>query len=351
MRALRLHGRKDIRLEEVPGPDRELGPHEVLLRNRRAGICGTDLHEYLDGPMLATTTPHVLTGASIPQILGHEYSGEVVAVGDAVRAVAPGDRVAVMPLFFCGACFACRSGRPQVCEDLGAVGLNWPWGGMGEESVVAEHQVAVLPDELSDVQGAMVEPAAVAVNAVTNAGVRLGDVVLVTGAGPIGQLVALAARAAGAGAVYLSEVNPRRRARAEALGVTGVLDPTEIDVAAFLRAETGVGADVAIECTGSAPAVSACLESLHPGGTVMQTGLHVRAAEVDLRSVTLRDITVRGANCFPVDSWPRVIRLIASGALPVELTLTGEVPLADGLDAFEALLDPGGDQIKVVLAI
>jgi (R,R)-butanediol dehydrogenase/meso-butanediol dehydrogenase/diacetyl reductase len=351
MLALRLHGEKDLRVEEVPEPRSELGPLEVLLRNRRAGICGTDLHEYADGPMLATITPHALTGATIPQILGHEYSGEVLAIGDAVTAVVPGDRVAVMPLCFCGACIACRGGRPQVCERLGAVGLNWPWGGMGEQSVVAEHQVAVLPDALSDVQGAMVEPAAVAVNAVSNAGVQLGDVVLVTGAGPIGQLVALAARAAGAAAVYLSELNPRRRARADALGVTAVLDPTEVDVPALIQGESAGGADVSIECTGNARAVAAGLQALRPGGTLMQTGLHVRPAEVDLRNVTLRDITVRGANCFPVHSWPRVIGLIASGALSVERTLTSEVALADGLDAFEALLDPEGDEIKIVLAV
>lgn len=351
MQALRLHGTRDIRVEDVPEPDGHLAPNQVLLRNRRAGICGTDLHEYLDGPMLATTTPHALTGASVPQILGHEYSGEVLAIGDAVRTVVPGDRVAIMPLFFCGACGPCRGGSPHVCERLGAVGLNWSWGGMGEQSVVAEHQVAVLPDELSDLQGAMVEPAAVAVNAVTKAGVRLGDVVLVTGAGPIGQLVALAAGAAGAGAVYLSEVNPRRRARAQKLGLTGVLDPAELDVPSFIRTASATGADVAIECTGNAMAMSACLQTLRPGATLMQTGLHVRPADVDLRSVTLRDVTLRGANCFPVDSWPRVIRLIAAGALPVDRTLTAEVPLADGLDAFDALLDPEGDQIKVVLAV
>jgi (R,R)-butanediol dehydrogenase/meso-butanediol dehydrogenase/diacetyl reductase len=351
MQALRLHGLRDIRVEEVPEPAGELGPRELLLRTLRAGICGTDLHEYRDGPMLATTSPHALTGASIPQILGHEYSGEVLAVGSEVRAAKPGDRVAVMPLFFCGTCVACRGGRPQVCERLGAVGLNWAWGGMGEHSVVLDHQVAVLPDELSDVQGALVEPTAVAVHSVTTAGVRLGDVVLVAGGGPIGQLIALAAVAAGAGAVYLSEPNARRRSRAEGLGLTGLLDPTELDVPAFLRDVTAGGLDVAIDCTGNGRAVLACVEALRPGGVMMQTGLHVRRAEVDLRSVTLRDITIRGANCFPVDSWPRVIRMIASGRLPVERTLTSEVPLAEGVAAFDALVDPESDQIKIVLSV
>jgi (R,R)-butanediol dehydrogenase/meso-butanediol dehydrogenase/diacetyl reductase len=351
MRALRFHAAGDLRVENVAEPT-DPGPGDVLLRNRRAGICGTDLHEYRHGPMLTSAKPHPLTGASLPQILGHEFSGEVLAVGDGVTAVKPGDRVAVMPLFFCGECLTCRSSRPQVCERLAAVGLSWLWGGMAELAVVAERQVSALPDEVSDVQGAMVEPAAVAVHSVSSAGVKLGDSVLVTGEGPIGQLVALAAVAAGAGDVYLSEPNPRRRARAEALGLTELLDPTDSDLPAHVRKLSGGGVDVAIECAGDSRALETCLASVRPGGTVMQTGLHTRPAAVDMRCVTLRDVTLRGANCFPVDSWPRIIRLIASGMLPVERVVTSEVLLTDaGPSAFDVLTDPQSDQIKIVLNV
>ena len=351
MQALRLHGPRDLRIESVSEPD-GLGPDQVLLRNRYAGICGTDLHEYQDGPMLATTSPHALTGATLPQILGHEFSGEVVAIGAGVTSVTPGDRVAVMPLFWCQRCVSCLAGRPQVCERLAAVGLNWPWGGMGEQAVVGEHQVTTLPQGVTDEQGAMVEPSAVAVHSVSSAGVKLGDTVLVTGGGPIGQLVILAALAAGAAAVYLSEPNERRRQRAETLGAVELLDPAEIDVPAYLHQASGGGVDVAIECAGNVHAVQACLAALRPGGTLMQTGLHVRPAEVDLRSMTLRDITVRGANCFPVTSWPRVIRLIASGALPVERVVTNQIPLEDAVSAgFDALLDPHSDEIKILLEV
>ena len=349
MRALRFHAAGDLRVESVPEPGR-LGPREVLLRNRYAGVCGTDLHEYQDGPLLATVEPHALTGATLPQILGHEFSGEVLSVGQDVTSVTPGDRVAVMPLFWCGECGSCRAGRPQICERLGAVGLNWPWGGMGELAVVAEHQVAFLPSDVTDAQGAMVEPAAVAVHSVTSAGVKLGDAVLVTGGGPIGQLVALASKAAGAEAVFLSEPNDRRRARAERLHLTRLVDPTEIDVPAHVRDASGGGVDVAIECAANPHAIRACVDAVRPGGTVMQTGLHISPSEVDLRSITLRDVTLRGANCFPVTSWPRVIGLIASGALPVERVVTSEVPLEDAVSSgFDALLDPASDQIKVLL--
>jgi (R,R)-butanediol dehydrogenase / meso-butanediol dehydrogenase / diacetyl reductase len=349
MLALRFHGAGDLRVEHIDEPGTP-GARQVLLRNLRAGICGTDLHEYRHGPLLASLTPHLLTGASMPQVLGHEFSAEVLSVGEEVAAVKPGDRVAVMPLFFCGVCSACRAGRPQACDRLAAVGLNWPWGGMGELSIVAEHQVARLPDGVSDVQGAMVEPTAVAIHATTTAGVKLGDTVLVTGAGPIGQLVALAAMAAGAVAVFLSEPNARRRTRAEILELTGLLDPADMDVPAHLRNVTGGGIDIAIECVGNPGAVDTCLASLRPGGVMVQIGLHTRPAEIDLRTVTLRDLNVRGSNCFPVDSWPRVISLIASGNLPVERVVTAEVSLADGVtNGFDALVDEQGDHVKIVL--
>jgi (R,R)-butanediol dehydrogenase/meso-butanediol dehydrogenase/diacetyl reductase len=349
VRALRLYDAHDLRVEQIDEPG-EPGPLEVRLRNLRAGICGTDLHEFRHGPQLATRTPHTLTGASLPQVLGHEYSGEVLAVGADVTAVKPGDRVAIMPLFFCGSCPPCTTGRPQSCDRLGAVGLNWAWGGMAEFSTVQEHQVWPLPDSMTDLQGAMVEPTAVAIHSVTTAGVTGGDVVLVTGGGPIGQLVALAAVAAGAGAVFLAEPNIQRRERAGGLGLTGLLDPTHSDVPAQMRAVSQGGVDIAIECAGDGRAVSTCLASLRTGGVMMQTGLHVAPAEIDMRMVTLRDLTIRGANCFPVDSWPRVIELIASGQLPAERVVTAVVPLATGVnDGFEALLAADSDHVKIVL--
>jgi (R,R)-butanediol dehydrogenase/meso-butanediol dehydrogenase/diacetyl reductase len=349
VRALRLYDAQDLRVEQIDEPG-EPGPSEVRLRNLLAGICGTDLHEFRHGPQLATRTPHTLTGASLPQVLGHEYSGEVLAVGADVTEVKPGDRVAVMPLFFCGSCAPCTTGRPQGCERLGAVGLNWAWGGMAEFSTVLEHQVSPLPDSMTDLQGAMVEPTAVAIHAVATAGVTRGDVVLVTGGGPIGQLVSLAAIAAGAGAVFLAEPNARRRERANGLGLTGLLDPTQADVPAQMRALSQRGADVAIECAGNSHAVSTCLASLRTGGVMLQTGLHTAPAEVDMRTVTLRDIMIRGANCFPVDSWPRVIGLIASGQLPAEKVVTAVVPLTAGVnEGFEALLTADSDQVKIVL--
>jgi (R,R)-butanediol dehydrogenase / meso-butanediol dehydrogenase / diacetyl reductase len=351
MRALRLHGIDDLRLEELPEPT-EPGPGQVLLRNRLCGICGTDLHEYHDGPKLATAAPHPLTGSSLPQILGHEFCGEVIAVGEGVSTVTVSDRVAVMPLFFCGQCSSCREGRQECCTRLGAVGYNWNWGGMGQYALVAEHQVSPLPDSMTDAQGAMVEPTAVAVHAVRSAPVRVGDSVLVTGGGPIGQLVALAALAAGATSVYISEPNPRRRERAQSLGLlTAVIDPAAEDVVATLAERHPDGVDVAIECSGNERALLACIDAVRPGSTVVQTALHPRPASIDPMRLTLRDVSLKGVNCFPISSWPRVIALIASGKLPAERVITGQVSLDDSIDGFGSLLDPTGDQIKILIEL
>src|ERR1700730_6274630 len=202
MRAVRFHAARDIRVEDVPEPD-TLQAAELLVRPRVCGICGTDLHEYVAGPIVTPSEPHPLTGASNPQILGHEFAADVIEVGAAVRAARPGDRVAIMPLIYCGRCYYCQRGLNHLCRTMACTGLSSAWGGLGQLAVVSEYQVAVLPDELSYQQGALIEPAAVADYGVQRGGVRPGASVLVAGAGPIGALAVLAARAAGAAAVYL----------------------------------------------------------------------------------------------------------------------------------------------------
>lgn len=270
-------------------------------------------------------------------------------MGAGVTAVEAGDRVAVMPLIFCGHCMPCRTGREQCCVRLGAVGMNWPWGGIAEQSIVAEHQVAVLPETVSDEAGAMVEPAAVAIQAVSVAPVRPGDIVLITGGGLIGQLVALAALAAGASDVYLSGSGAGRRERAQAVGLSASFDPTETSIPEAILDLTEEGVDVAIECAGNQAALNDCLGAVRRGGTVVQTALHTKPAPIDLRDMTHRDITLRGAICFPATGWPRVIRLIASGQMPVERIITGVTGLESAISGgYEPLPNPHGDQVKIL---
>ena len=353
MRAVRFHAARDIRVEDVPEPGEDLGPRDVLVKPHWVGICGTDLHEYLAGPIVTPVDPHPLTGAQLPQTLGHEFSAEVVAVGADVTTTGPGDRIAVMPLAYCGRCYYCRRALNHLCETMGAVGLSWDWGGLADYAVIADYQVgAVLPDEVSDVQGALVEPTAVAEYGVARGGVGPGDTVLVTGAGPIGALVVLCAQAAGAGAVFLSEPNAGRARRAEPLGVTAVLDPSATDAVAEVRERTGgVGVDVAIECAGNERALETCVNATRKHGTVVQTGLHVGPASVTPMVWAEHDLSIIGTWCFRVFDFPRITSLIASGAIPVERVVTSRTTLEQAVpEGFDRLVDPRGDQLKVLVS-
>jgi (R,R)-butanediol dehydrogenase/meso-butanediol dehydrogenase/diacetyl reductase len=352
MRAVRYHAARDVRVDQVSEPD-GLGAHELLVRPRYCGICGTDLHEYVAGPIVTPVEPHPLTGAQNPQILGHEFAADVLEVGTSVTAARPGDRVAIMPLIFCGQCYFCLRGLNHLCTRMACVGLSWAWGGLGELAVVAEYQVAVLPDALSYEQGALIEPAAVAEYGVQRGGVRPGDSVLVAGAGPIGALAVLAAQAAGAGAVYLSEPNAVRAAAAEHLGATAIFNPAETSVPDELRERTrGIGVDVAIECAGNARALSDCVMATRRAGTVVQTGLHVGPAEVEPMIWSQNDLTIVGTWCYRVYDWQRIAALIQSGAFPVERVITSKIELeATVPQGIEALIDPAGSQLKILVGV
>jgi len=276
MKAARFYTAGDVRVDEMAAPQGAAGPHDALVRNLLCGICGSDMHEYRDGPVYTSREPHPVT-------------------------------------------------------DL---------------------QVSRLPDDLSDAAGALVEPAAVAVHAAASAPVQPGDAVLITGGGPIGQLVALATVALGAGTVVLSELNGGRRARADALGIGFVVDPVNDDLAAVVAdASGGRGADVAIECSGSPLGLDACLSQVRKGGTVVQTALQARPVEIDVSAHrTLRDVTLKGMYCYAVTSWPRVIRLMASGRLAAERIVTGQILLDDiSEQGFKALLDPDGNHVKILV--
>jgi (R,R)-butanediol dehydrogenase / meso-butanediol dehydrogenase / diacetyl reductase len=349
LRALRFHAARDLRIEEVPEPPAP-NAGEVVVRVASCGICGTDLHEYVAGPIVTPVEPHPLTGAMNPQILGHEFAGDVVAVGAGVTRVAEGDRVAIMPLAYCGTCAYCRRGLQHLCAIMGCVGLSHAWGGMAELATVAEYQVVPLPDNVTYAQGALIEPTAVAAYGVERAGVGPGDQVLVTGAGPIGALAALCARAAGASTVYVSEPSPARRARAQSLGVATVLDPTSVDVPAFLRERSdGLGIDVAIECSGHPSGFDTAIRSLRRRGTLAQTGLFVGQASVEPMLWALNDLTIVGTWCYWVYDFDRIAAQIAAGDLPVERVVTGNVTLDGAPDAFARLASGSADEIKVLV--
>jgi (R,R)-butanediol dehydrogenase/meso-butanediol dehydrogenase/diacetyl reductase len=361
MRAVRFHGRGDIRLENVrePGP---LESNQVLIKPRYCGICGTDLHEYVEGARVIPSKPHPLTGAALPQILGHELSADVEAIGPEVSDVKPGDRVSLMPLLYCGRCYFCRRGLNHL----------WPWGGFAEYAVVPDYTIVVLPPSVSYEQGALLEPAAVAAYAVERGGVQGGDSVLIAGAGPIGVLSILYATAIGAGQVFVTETNAQRLELAKSLGVSAVLNPRELSnlsskesrdahtglfdaskspvVDALRELTGGRGVDVAIDCTGNEAGLNTCINAVRGRGSVVECALHVRPPAIDMYALALKDIRLESTWCYSVYDFPRYASLIATGRLPVEKAITAKVSLEEIEDqGFRILADPNGLATKILV--
>lgn len=353
MRALRFHAAKDLRIDQIAEP-KSPGPGKVLVRNKFAGICGTDLHEYSYGPIFIPTEPHPFTGASGPQVLGHEFGGVVEAVGEGVTSVRPGDRISIQPLVMprSGDYFSDR-GLFHLSTELALVGLSWDGGGMAEAAIVNEYNVQKIPDEMTDEEAALVEPTAVAVYACDRGEVTAGSSVLVTGAGPIGMLTLLAARAAGAAQLFVSDLNDARLAYAkEVLPDVITINPKRDKVGDIVRSltEGNVGCDVAIECVGNEHALKACVDAVRKQGIVVQTGLHPHENPLDWFQVTFRDLQVRGSWAYPTHYWPRVIRMIASGLLPARKVVTKRVTLETAVkEGFDTLLDPAGTHLKILI--
>jgi (R,R)-butanediol dehydrogenase/meso-butanediol dehydrogenase/diacetyl reductase len=353
MKAVRFHGAKDIRVEDVAEPSGDLAYDDVLIAPIVTGICGTDLHEYIAGPIVTPQEPHIYTGATNPQILGHEFSAKVLAVGSGVSHVAAGDRISVQPLLSPRNDYYGKRGLFHLSPSMGCVGLSWAWGGMAEKAVIKDYNAQPVPDNLSDEQAAMIEPAAVALYGVDRGGVTAGSTVLVSGAGPIGALTVLAAHAAGAATIIVSEPNPnRRRIIKDIAPYAHVIDPRSSDLAAIVAdlTEEGVGVDVALECVGMEASLNACVHAVRRQGKVVQVGLHMKPASIDAMLWALKDISVEATWCYPTQIWPRIARMIAAGTFPVEKVITARIAAEDVVaKGFEALLDPAGEHLKILV--
>jgi len=350
VKALRVYGPKDLRLEDIAPPEAP-GADEVVVAPLFCGLCGTDVREYVGPGGAVPDQPHPLTGAMKPLVLGHEFSARVVKVGANVRHVREGDRVAVMPLQHCGVCVACRRGEFHFCPDKAWTGLSTRYGGLGELAMIPSYQATPL-GSLSDEQGALVEPAAVALNAVVRAGVSVGDTVHVAGCGPIGAFAILASIASGATAVYVSEPNASRAALGKALGATPLPQGPVAEQAAYVFEQTkGVGVDVAIDCAGKEGALDLCVEVVRLGGVIGVPGVHTQTPRVNMWRLLRRQLSIVGSQGYTRTVWDRTIALIAAGRLPVERVVTSTVPLAQVIGAFDRLIDPAQAQVKILIRV
>ncbi len=353
MRAVRLYDKHDVRVDKIPEPD-EIGYGQVLVGPTFCGICGTDLHEYESGPIFTPKIPNAYSGAVLPQILGHEFAAKVVAVGEGVESVKAGDRVSIQPQIGPRYDYFGRRNLSYLGPKASVVGLSWPWGGMAERAIVNEYNTVRMPEEITDQQGALIEPAAVAVHAIDRAGLQPGNSILITGAGPIGALMLLAAQAAGVTKIFVSEPNPNRRKRIRIISSQAILlDPTTPGFFDEIRnnTEEGVGVDAAIECAGNPRALSACIQAVRAQGVVVQVGLMGVKVEIDPFDLTMRDITLRGSLNYPLTIWPRIFEMMRTGLFPAEKIVDDEISLEDVVErGFKKLLDPTGGKLKILVS-
>jgi 2-desacetyl-2-hydroxyethyl bacteriochlorophyllide A dehydrogenase len=313
------------------------GAGQVQVRVSHAGVCGTDLHIY-HGKM-----DHRVR---VPQVIGHEMSGTVAAVGAGVELWRAGDRVTVRPLDPCGVCPACCAGHTHICQNLKFMGIDSPGAFQGLWTVPA-HTLHRLPESLGFAHGALIEPLAVACHDVRLGEVAPGEFVVVLGGGPIGVLVALVARQAGA-RVLLSEINPFRLQLAGELGLETV-DPAQADVAALVESTTGgAGADVVFEVTGSAAGAALMTKLPRTRGRIVVVAIYASPPPVDLFRFFWRELRLSGARVYEAQDFERAIAIAAQGRLPLERLITDVVPLS-GLESAFHKMEQGGQVMKVLV--
>jgi L-iditol 2-dehydrogenase len=285
--------------------------------------------------------------------MGHEAAGIVEAVGSAVTDFSPGDRVTFDSTVYCGKCFFCVSGLLNLCDNREVVGVSTPlfrrMGAFAEFTAVPARICYKLPDTMPFAHAALIEAVSVAVHATSLTPIVLNDTAIVVGAGMIGLLTLQAVRLAGAGRVFVLDVDDTRLSLARKLGATQTFNSRSSNVISqILEHTSGRGADIALECVGITDAVTLAIDSVRKGATVTLVGNVAPKVEIGLQSVVTRQIRLQGS-CASCGEYPACIDLMARGAISVEPLITAVAPLEDGVSWFQRLYSREPGLLKVVL--
>jgi L-iditol 2-dehydrogenase len=333
-----------VEVSEADEP-RLVRPDDVLLRVSSVGVCGSDMHYYRTGRIGDQVV-------EFPFVVGHELSATVQRTGPDARGLAPGDRVAVDPLIYCGRCDQCLMGREHTCRDQAFMGVPGQLaGGLCERVVLPAACCHKVPAEMTDDAAALVEPFSIGLYATVLAGDVRGKTAAVLGSGPIGLSVLMSLRLAGAGKVYVTDIRDWRTALAGELGADWTGDPSVRDVISDIRAAEPGGVDFAFECAGEQETADQCARLLAPGGLMVLVGI----PELDrlsfdmnfMRRGELRIQNVRRQNKC-VD---RAIELIASGRAPAERMVTHRFALDQGGQAFATVSEYSDDVVKAIIRV
>jgi (R,R)-butanediol dehydrogenase/meso-butanediol dehydrogenase/diacetyl reductase len=349
MRAVRWHGSRDVRVENVELA-LPLGPGMVEAEVAWCGICGSDIAEYAYGPFaIRPGHVHRLTGQEPPVTLGHEFSGRVTAVGPGVNEVAVGDRVAADACWRCEVCPACVTGNYNQCALSGSIGLASD-GAMAPRIRFPAYCAVPLPDAVSNRAGAMLEPLAVALHALRRAGAAPGETVVVLGFGAIGACTAEIATAMGL-TVLVSEPADARRARAQELGhATIAPEGSPREVAKAIRLRTGGGAQLVVDASGVPAALEAAPEMTVRGGRVALVGIPKTSPPIDAARLVLYERSLIASLGYAHDL-PRAAAMISAGHIDPERLITRTIGLQDTPGELERLATAPRGDIKVLVEV
>jgi 2-desacetyl-2-hydroxyethyl bacteriochlorophyllide A dehydrogenase len=339
MKAARWTGKDTIEVGSIPAPSP--GEGEVMVEVRATGICGTDLTIYHGAFPAERARP--------PLVLGHEFSGTVAECGSGVTGLKRGDPVVVDPLISCGICYSCTEGFPHLCATLKLLGIDVN-GSFAQYVIASGSRTYPMPGEMSFVEGALVEPLSVAVHAVRRSCMGVGDRVLVVGGGPIGMLIALVCRRAGARILLVSEMQEYRLEILEDLGIQGYDPGNESPGELFPRLFEGTGPDIVFEATGTSGGMQQAIERVRYRGTIVEVGLPKGRTENDTRRVVFGEVSLIGSRVYePVDIRTS-LSLLADGSIDVG-PLVKTFPLDECPGLFKTLSLGEGDLMKAVLLI
>jgi len=330
----------DLVLESRPMPVPK--PHEVLLAMKSVGICGSDVHYWVEGRIGSFVV-------EAPMVVGHESAGQVVQVGSDVKHLKAGDRVTIEPGVPCKSCHYCKVGRYNLCPDVKFMATP-PYDGSIANFIVHDASFCYkLEDHVSYEEGAMCEPLSVGIHACGRANIQIGAKVLIMGAGPIGLVSLLSARASGATKITIVDLKPERLEMAKKLGADGVILATA-NIAEEIEKQNLGPIDVSIECSGAQPALKSALAATRPGGVVVLVGMGSKEITLPLVEAAAREVDIRGVFRY-ANTYPKALALITSGQIDVKPLITHRFNMNDVVKAFQVSKDMSDGCIKVMINI
>lgn len=327
-----------INLEEVEIP--QINSGKVLIEVKVCGICGSDIHTYKGTNVF--THP--------PVVLGHEFSGIVSEIDSGAKNFKKGERVTVEPNVVCGKCYNCRNGRYNICRNVKVIGGGGYDGAFAEYVVVPEDRLLRLPEEMDFEEGALIEPAAVAVHAIRVSRQRIGDRVAVLGAGPIGLLVMQVARLAGAKEIVITDSLDYRLEKALELGADRVINPACANVVEAIKKDYGTeGIDLVYDCVGAERTIFEAIQIARKGTRIILVGVPEKRIGVDLALVNDRELELIGSMMYVKEDFLTAQDLIETGKVKVKSLVTHHFRLKEVERAFELLLSEKDRVVKVLL--